>query len=128
LSQIKVRQPSLVLHGVVLKEKPMNKQIPAEVVQDLHDQIDALLDRVKDTLKDTGHDAEDAAARAAFSVMEAARALAFEARLRSGSAVREAAKSVRKHPVAATAALSAAVAALAGVIVIGRRHDDAEAA
>ena len=97
-------------------------------LDELHDQIDIVSKKVEAYLRDAGDDAQDAASRATFKVMEASRALSHEARLRSRRMLKDAAASVKEHPLAASAALAAAIAALAGAISLASRRAPSDAA
>ena len=97
-------------------------------LDELHDQIDAISKKVETYLREAGDDAQDAGSRAAFKVMEASRALSHEARLRSRRMVKDAAASVKEHPWAASAALAAAIAALAGAISLASSREPSDAA
>lgn len=92
-------------------------------LEDLHDQIDVISKKVEAYLREAGDDAQDAASRAAFKVMEASRALSHETRLRGRRMIKDAAATAREHPLAVSAALAAAVAGLAGVIAMASRGD-----
>jgi len=91
---------------------------------DIHDQIEALIGTVEKSIRQAGDHTEDAASRATFSVMQAARSLSHEARLSGKRAASDAKRAVAEHPVAATAALVAAIAALAGAVSLAPRHDE----
>ena len=106
----------------------MTPATPSPVLDELHDQIDAVSKRVETYLREAGDDAQDAGSRVAFKVMEASRALSHEARLRSRRLLKDATASVKEHPWAASAALAAAVAALAGAISLASRREPIDAA
>lgn len=97
-------------------------------LDELHDQIDAVSKKVETYLREAGDDAQDAASRAAFKVMEASRALSHEARLRGRRILKDATASVKEHPLAASAALAAAIAALAGAISLASHREPSDAA
>ena len=96
---------------------------PPASLEDLHDQLDVISKKVETYLREAGDDAQDAASRAAFKVMEASRALSHETRLRSRRLIKDAAAGAKEHPLAVSAALAAAVAGLAGVIAMASRGD-----
>jgi ElaB/YqjD/DUF883 family membrane-anchored ribosome-binding protein len=89
---------------------------PALDTDKLHDRLHDTLDHLRTAAASAGDDAEEAVQKATSSVVHAAQELLDHSKARAGRLAKDAAREVREHPIATAAAVTAAAAAVIGII------------